>query len=58
MHLISRRKVAVVACMDSRLDVEKVLGLDLGDAHVIRNGNSQFLGVDFKADSFKLVVAQ
>ncbi|CAG7555886.1 unnamed protein product [Fusarium equiseti] len=51
-HLPSppRRKVAVVACMDSRLDVEKVLGLDLGDAHVIRNGNSQFLGVDFKAD--------
>ncbi|KAI1009861.1 hypothetical protein LB504_003151 [Fusarium proliferatum] len=38
-HLPSppRRKVAVVACMDSRLDVEKVLGLDLGDAHVIRN---------------------
>jgi hypothetical protein len=30
--------------MDSRLDVEKVLGLDLGDAHVIRNGTcSNFL---------------
>jgi carbonic anhydrase len=24
--------------MDSRLDVEQVLGLDIGDAHVIRNG--------------------
>ncbi|GKU07482.1 unnamed protein product [Fusarium langsethiae] len=36
-----RRKVAVVACMDSRLDVEKVLGLDLGDAHVIRNAGGR-----------------
>ena len=53
MHLTSRRKVAVVACMDSRLDVEKVLGLDLGDAHVIRNGSSQFLDVNFKADGFQ-----
>ncbi len=31
------RKVAVVACMDARLDVYRALGLDLGDAHVIRN---------------------
>src|ERR671927_1698869 len=29
--------VAVVACMDARLDVHKILGLDEGDAHVIRN---------------------
>jgi len=29
--------VAVVACMDARLDVHGMLGLDLGDAHVIRN---------------------
>jgi len=29
--------VAVVACMDARLDVYAVLGLQLGDAHVIRN---------------------
>ncbi|RGP70103.1 carbonic anhydrase [Fusarium sporotrichioides] len=36
-----RRKVAVVACMDSRLDVERVLGLDLGDAHVIRNAGGR-----------------
>ena len=29
--------VAVVACMDARLDVHAMLGLELGDAHVIRN---------------------
>jgi carbonic anhydrase len=29
--------VAVVACMDARLHVSKLLGLEEGDAHVIRN---------------------
>jgi carbonic anhydrase len=29
--------VAVVACMDARLDLHDLLGLDEGDAHVIRN---------------------
>lgn len=29
--------VAIVACMDARLDVHKILGLVEGDAHVIRN---------------------
>ena len=31
------RKVAVVACMDSRMPIFGMLGLDIGDAHVIRN---------------------
>jgi carbonic anhydrase len=31
------RKVAVVACMDARLDPNGILGLSEGDAHVIRN---------------------
>jgi carbonic anhydrase len=31
------RKVAVLACMDARLDPARALGLDDGDAHVIRN---------------------
>ena len=31
------RNVAIVACMDARLDVYRLLGLELGDAHVIRN---------------------
>src|SRR5580693_6828571 len=29
--------VAVVACMDARLDVYRILGLGEGEAHVIRN---------------------
>ncbi|MDG6925353.1 MAG: carbonic anhydrase [Nitrososphaerota archaeon] len=31
------KKLAVVACMDARLDVHKVLGLEEGEAHVLRN---------------------
>ncbi|MEB4212298.1 carbonic anhydrase [Mycobacterium sp. 94-17] len=31
------KHVAIVACMDARLDVYRVLGLNEGDAHVIRN---------------------
>ena len=31
------KHVAVLACMDARLDVHKILGLEEGDAHVIRN---------------------
>ncbi len=32
-----RRKLAIVTCMDSRLDVFAALGLSFGDAHVLRN---------------------
>ncbi|HET9557313.1 MAG TPA: carbonic anhydrase, partial [Actinomycetota bacterium] len=31
------RKLAVLACMDARLDPARALGLRPGDAHVIRN---------------------
>ncbi len=31
------KEVAVVACMDARLDVYRILGLGLGEAHVVRN---------------------
>jgi carbonic anhydrase len=31
------RKVAIVACMDARLNPYPILGLSIGDAHVIRN---------------------
>ncbi len=37
LPLPPRLKLAVLACMDARLDVHKILGLDEGDAHVIRN---------------------
>jgi len=32
-----RRRLAIVTCMDSRLDVFAALGLHDGDAHVLRN---------------------
>ena len=31
------KRLAVVACMDARMDVHRILGLEPGDAHVIRN---------------------
>ena len=31
------KRVAVVACMDARLHVSRLLGLQEGDAHIIRN---------------------
>lgn len=31
------RPVAIVTCMDARIDVHRALGLDEGDVHVIRN---------------------
>jgi carbonic anhydrase len=35
------RQLAVVACMDARIDVFAVLGLHLGEAHVIRNAGGR-----------------
>ncbi len=35
------RKVAVVICMDARLDPAQILGLAIGDAHVIRNAGGR-----------------
>src|SRR4051794_12923195 len=32
-----RRKVAVLACMDTRIDLFPMLGIKRGDAHIIRN---------------------
>jgi len=32
-----RRAIAIVACMDARLDLFGALGLEVGDAHVLRN---------------------
>jgi len=31
------RRLAVVTCMDARIDVHRILGLSPGEAHVIRN---------------------
>jgi carbonic anhydrase len=35
------RKVAVLVCMDARIDPAKALGLQEGDAHVIRNAGAR-----------------
>jgi carbonic anhydrase len=32
-----RKRVAVVTCMDSRMDIFAILGLNNGEAHIIRN---------------------
>jgi carbonic anhydrase len=32
-----RRQVAVLSCMDTRIDLFPMLGLDRGDAHIVRN---------------------
>ena len=35
------RHVAVIACMDARIDPARALGLEEGDAHVIRNAGGR-----------------
>ncbi len=37
LQVAPTRKLAVVACMDSRMDIFAILGLGNGEAHVIRN---------------------
>ncbi|KAG8725399.1 hypothetical protein FRC09_000040 [Ceratobasidium sp. 395] len=39
--VIPSRHVAVVTCMDSRIDVFRLLGLGEGEAHIIRNGGGR-----------------
>lgn len=35
------RRLAIVTCMDARLDVARALGFEPGDAHVIRNAGGR-----------------
>lgn len=37
LDVAPRRRLAIVTCMDSRLDVFQALGLDHGEAHILRN---------------------
>ena len=37
LQVAPTRQLAVVACMDSRMDLYEILGLDNGEAHIIRN---------------------
>lgn len=48
------RKVAVVACMDARLNPQDLLGFSEGDAHVIRNAG----GVVTDAEIRSLAISQ
>ena len=36
-----RRQIAILTCMDSRYTADAILGLRLGDAHVIRNAGGR-----------------
>ena len=36
-----RRHLAVLTCMDARIDVFAVLGLERGDAHILRNAGAR-----------------
>ncbi|KAL4986826.1 carbonic anhydrase [Aspergillus falconensis] len=41
LQLPPQRKAAVLGCMDARLDTARALGLEEGDAHVIRNAGGR-----------------
>jgi carbonic anhydrase len=42
------KNIAVVACMDARINVYAVLGLQEGESHVIRNAGGVVTDDDFK----------
>jgi len=50
------KKVAVVACMDARLHVSKILGLKEGDAHVIRNAGGVVSEITSRESTLILVL--
>jgi carbonic anhydrase len=35
--VVPTKRVAILACMDARLDIYRLLGLQVGEAHVMRN---------------------
>jgi len=43
------KKVAVVACMDARLMPSRILGLEEGDAHVIRNAGGVITDAEIRS---------
>ena len=49
LPLPSARHVAVVACMDARLNVYGILGLAEGEAHVIRNAGGVVTGDEIRS---------
>jgi carbonic anhydrase len=41
LEIVPARPVLVLTCIDARLDPAKILGLGIGDAHVIRNAGGR-----------------
>jgi len=41
LQIVPGRPVLVLTCIDARLDPAKILGLEIGDAHVIRNAGGR-----------------
>jgi carbonic anhydrase len=41
LEVLPARPVLVLTCIDARLDPAKMLGLEIGDAHVIRNAGGR-----------------
>jgi carbonic anhydrase len=35
--VVPTRHIAIVTCMDSRIDIFRIFGLDSGEAHIVRN---------------------
>jgi len=40
-QIIPSKHLAIICCMDGRLDIYRILGLQPGEAHVIRNGGGR-----------------
>ena len=36
-----QRQLVILTCMDARLDLFRALGLEVGDAHILRNGGGR-----------------
>ena len=56
------RNIAVLTCIDARIDPAKALGLEIGDAHVIRTpGEERYAStarIDSRATSAPAVICQ
>lgn len=49
LPMVPRLKIAVLACMDPRLDLFGILGLHPGDAHVLRNAGGVVTDAEIRA---------
>ena len=41
LEIVPAKPVLVLTCIDARLDPARMLGLDIGDAHVVRNAGGR-----------------